>query len=174
MKTHKNLIWIILTILIVNSCAKNQLDEPIEKEQKKEEVIVDEGPLAELTVPVNFSYATSKDINVNLKVPSFLNGAAFSLYATQKDRDSLKIATASFDNNGTFNSSFTIAFGVDSIMVLSNYVGLTNKVMISINNDNAIFDYSSFYEREEVSKTSKSSYIPKKITMNTEKRLIPI
>lgn len=97
-------------------------------------------------IPESFDYSTTKDVQVSLTVPDNLTGAVFSLIAYRVNVDSLEMAKATFDDDGTFTSSYTVPSYSDSIMVRSEYLGLVDGITIAIENGKAQFDYRPLYE----------------------------
>lgn len=106
-----------------------------------------EGPLAELNVPTGFDYSTSKNIQLVLDVPDFLKGAVFSVFGKTGSLDSIPLGKASFDDNGHFEKNFRFETRTDSILLYSNYVGLTRDVRLAIESNLVQFDYRPLYER---------------------------
>lgn len=119
-----------------------------------------EGPLAELNVPAGFDYSTSKDIQLVLDVPDFLKGAVFSVFGKTGSLDSIPLGKATFDGNGHFEKQYKFENRTDSILLYSNYIGLTGDVRLAIESDLVQFDYRPLYERGNGS--NKSSDKPSK------------
>ncbi|WP_346859573.1 LruC domain-containing protein [uncultured Draconibacterium sp.] len=137
------LILATAVVLTAQSCLNDisNNDPAIESELNIEKAMV----------PDEFSYATSKDVEVSLTVPEYLNSAVFSLVAYTKDVDSLKIAKATFDANGNFQSTYTVPAYTDSLVVNSGYLGLIDRVAVAIIDGKAVFDYRTFYTESDKS-----------------------
>ena len=104
-------------------------------------------PLSALNVSASFDYATDQDVNVQLNVPSMLNKAVFSLYSKTGERDSLFFGKAIFDNTGAFQQKFQLSAQADSVILISNYLGLTNDIHLPIENGRVTFDYRPLFDR---------------------------
>lgn len=104
-------------------------------------------------IPNNFDYSTQNGVTVKLMVPDFLKNAVVSLYTHNPGSDSLRFARVSFDENGYFESEYSIPTYIDSIMVISDYLGLTKQVTIPILGNKAEYDYRPLYDdsNEEIS-----------------------
>ncbi|SNZ01276.1 LruC domain-containing protein [Flagellimonas pacifica] len=127
-----------------------------------------EGPLAELKVPAGFDFSTNKDIQLVLDVPVFLKGAVFSVFGKTGVLDSIPLGKATFDDNGHFEKTFRFESRTDSILLYSNYIGLTRDVRLAINSNTVQFDYRPLYERGNSS--NKGSDKPSKTSFQQESK----
>lgn len=150
----KKIIRIISLSALIVFIGCTKLDESAE-EPLTEENLVEEGSMAGMNVPDNFSFNTAKNTNISLVTPNFLKGAGFSLHLTSEENDSLPFASASFGQNGSFNEYFELPASQDSITIRSNYVGLTDLITVKLENGEAYFDYRPLYKRDDTA-TSKS------------------
>ncbi|MEM8998917.1 MAG: LruC domain-containing protein [Bacteroidota bacterium] len=156
---RKSNLFTIVTILLflVGCVSENDLDStPVDDGI----VVTDDDPLSGFNVSADFDYATSKQVDIILDVPDFLNGAVLGIYSKSGTLDSLAIGRASFDDNGHFEKSFTLTAQADSILLFSDYLGLTNEVRLPIIGQSATFDYRPLFERSET--TDKHKILPKK------------
>jgi LruC domain-containing protein len=119
------------------------------------EVDVDDMTIANAIIPSDFNYSTQKDITIKLTIPDFLKSAVVSICTYKTGTDSAQFARATFDDTGYLEAKYTISANIDSLVVVSEYLGLTKNVYIPITGSTAEFDYTSFYEDE----SSKSAYI---------------
>ncbi|GLB51324.1 hypothetical protein NBRC110019_03630 [Neptunitalea chrysea] len=131
-------VTILVVALAFAGCAEKELDTT-------DNNVVTDGPMEGLNVEDSFSYETTKQISVNLSVPDFLNNAVFSIYGKTGTRDSIYIGRASFENE-SFNRELTVSAATDSILIYSDYIGLTKDVRIGLTSDNITFDYANYYQ----------------------------
>ena len=110
-----------------------------------------EDPLSALNVSASFGYPTSKNVNLVLDAPDFLKGATFSIYGKIGEQDSLSIGKGTFDAAGHFEKQLTVAARLDSVLIYTNYIGLTDNVRLPVNGSEVEFDYNQFYERSGTS-----------------------
>ena len=104
-----------------------------------------------MNIPPDFDYSTSSEIEINLQVPKHLSNAVFSLVAYKHNTDSLPFAKATFNANGIFTSQYTVPAYIDTILVVSQYIGFIDKMFIPITNKKAAFDYRPLYLQKEIS-----------------------
>ncbi|MEP4947203.1 MAG: DUF4114 domain-containing protein, partial [Flavobacteriaceae bacterium] len=107
----------------------------------------DDNPLGDFSIASSFDYATSRTIDVTLDVPTFLKGAVFSLYSKVGSQDSISFGRATFDTNGHFEERFTLQAQVDSVLLISDYLGLTKDIRLAVENGTIAYDYRPLYER---------------------------
>lgn len=145
----KNLLTYLSTFavfMVLSACiGEDDLDQPVSVNEAPEEIL--EGPFSGLMVPNDFSYETTKDVTINLQAPSFLKGAVFTLYGLSRENDSVLIGKATFDDNGIFERRLTLDAKVDSLQIISNYLGLLDTVKIPVESETVSFDYRPFYDR---------------------------
>lgn len=157
MKVLKKIL-LLVCIFSFTACVKEaDLGDPTD-----DTVVIDddepvENPLGDFTIAASFDYATSKTINVTLDVPTFLSGAVFSMYSKTGTQDSISFGRATFDTNGHFEESFTVQVQVDSILLISDYIGLTKDIRLPIGNGSIVYDYRPLYERSTTSGKEKVS-----------------
>ncbi len=102
-------------------------------------------PLGMVIAPADFDYATVVKTNISLQAPAFLSNAVFSLFTYKTGVDSLQFARATFDEDGFFQASYAIPMYIDTILVVSEYLGLTDVVYMPVQNGQARFDYRGLY-----------------------------
>jgi LruC domain-containing protein len=113
---------------------------------------VSEMTIDNVVVPANFNYATSGEVEVTLTAPELFSGAVFQLFELNNGKSELLMANAAFETNGTFNGKYAINAGIDSIRVLSNYLGLINTVDLPITGKTVVFDYRPYYAEQKSGK----------------------
>jgi len=123
---------LLIAFACLQSCVSaDDLDAPIATDDAP---INSDDPLANLNIPASFDFKTSTSVT-------------FSLETVNVAGDTIPFAKATFDDNGNFNRNFTLLAGVDSVLVRSSYLGLTNKVMIPVQGNSATMDYRPLYDR---------------------------
>ncbi len=132
-------ILIILVAVLFSGC----LDYPDTKPKDDPNV-----PLGTVRAPADFDYATVVSTKVTLTAPAHLSKAVFTLHTYKHGMDSLQFARATFDENGFFQASYAIPAYIDTILVVSGYMGLTDAVFLPIQGNQATFDYRSLYAQE--------------------------
>nr|WP_299074139.1 LruC domain-containing protein [uncultured Allomuricauda sp.] len=147
-KALRIIVLLVLAVSLANCVSESDLSEPTD------DIIVadddndnEDNPLGDFTVSASFDYATSRTIDVTLDVPTFLNGAVFSLYTKVGTQDSISFGRATFDSNGHFEERFTVQSQVDSVLLISDYIGLTKDIRLSVENGSVSYDYRPLYER---------------------------
>ncbi|PRX57577.1 LruC domain-containing protein [Flagellimonas meridianipacifica] len=135
---------VFVLVLVFFSCvSENDLDPPVD-----DPVTVDpSGPLAGLNVSASFDYTTSDEVNVSLDVPTFLSKAVFTLYSKTGSQDSIPFGRATFDSEGHFEQDFVLTAQADSVILVSDYIGLTKDIHLAIQNNAVSFDYRPLYDR---------------------------
>ncbi|MCL6267162.1 LruC domain-containing protein [Flagellimonas myxillae] len=162
----RSIILLTAVFLTITGCvSEKDLDPPIDSP----DVDTDDGPLAALNVTATFDYATNQEVNVVLDVPSFLRGAVFSLYSKTGNQDSIPFGKAMFDSNGHFEQNFAIQAQADSVLLYSDYLGLTKDIRLAIGNGGVSFDYRPLYERSSSSKGKSGEIVQKGTTTTTSK-----
>tara|TARA_R110000744_G_scaffold116386_1_gene217670 strand:- start:14789 stop:16744 length:1956 start_codon:yes stop_codon:yes gene_type:complete len=146
MRKIKYYIILFLSVTIFGCSVKSDFEDPIIDPVPETEL--PDGPLSSLNVPDEFSYATTKNVEVNFDVPLFLKGAVFTLYGKIAEQDSIVIGKGTFNDSGSFSKSFTLSARADSLLVFSNYIGLIDNVRLPIENNQVDFDYRPFYTRD--------------------------
>lgn len=131
-------IALLISMIILTACVKNNLDGT-------DNNLVTDGPMEGMNVSDDFSYKTIKQVTVNLSVPDFLKKAVFHLYSKTGTSDSLSIGKAIFNNNGVFSREITVSAATDSILIYSQYIGLTKDIRLAITGDELSFDYNTLY-----------------------------
>ncbi|MEM9363040.1 MAG: LruC domain-containing protein [Bacteroidota bacterium] len=125
---------------------------------------IQDGPLAGLNVSASFDYTTSDAVNITLDVPQFLSSAVFTLYSKTGTLDSIPFGRATFDAEGHFEQDFVLTAQADSIILVSDYLGLTKDIHLPIQNNSVSFDYRPLYDRSGTA--TKAAYT----TFGTSKR----
>lgn len=133
-----------LIVIVLTGCVKNTIDNTTDNSN-----LVTDGPMLGMNVSDNFKYETTKQVSVNLSVPSFLNKAIFHIYSKTGSGDSLSIGKAIFNSNGIFSRNVTVSTATDSLLIYSEYIGLTKDVRLAISGDQVNFDYSSLYNTDD-------------------------
>ncbi|MEX0315065.1 MAG: hypothetical protein AB3N18_12885 [Allomuricauda sp.] len=148
-----SLLFVALSMYL-GCVSENDLDLPKDEPSTADDPPnIDEDPLAALNVAASFDYATSREIQVTLDVPEFLAKAVFSLYGKTGAQDSIILGRAIFDENGHFEKKFQMEAQTDSVLLYSDYIGLTKDIRLAVNGNNVSFDYRPLYERSSTSKT---------------------
>lgn len=142
-------LYILTTVLLCSlffySCL--EMEEP--------EVIVDAEnmTLENAIIPEDFQFSTQSLVVVKLTVPEFLKSAVVTLCAYQHGVDSMQFARVAFNDNGYFESEYSIQSRIDSIMLVSSYLGLVKEIIVPIENNIAEFDYRPLYQSEKSAST---------------------
>ncbi len=150
MKTFQTLLVLFLMVQLVSCVSENDLNDiPVDDGTA---VIDDDnndsdGALANMNVPNDFSYETTKVVQLSLEAPDFLKGAVFSLYSKVAEEDSISIGRGTFDANGRFGQQFTLSARVDSLLIFSDYIGLVDNIRLAVDSETLSFDYGPLYER---------------------------
>lgn len=132
-----------------------------------EELAVPEtNSLENLIVPNDFDFSTVAQVEVELRVPEFLSNAVFELYTEKAGTDSINFAKATFNKNGLFQSVYTLPTYIDSILVVSKYLGLVSEVAIPIIDNKAVFDYSIYYNGDNSKMAIASESFTKSVTIS--------
>ncbi|PWL39427.1 hypothetical protein DKG77_00900 [Flagellimonas aquimarina] len=149
-KVLKIAILLIVICIYVGCVSESDLGPP-----KEDPVVIDEdddNPLGDFNVSANFNYATNKEVRITLDVPDFLSKAVFSLYSKTGTQDSVSFGRATFDPNGHFEEKFLLQVQVDSVLLISNYLGLTKDIRLAVQNGAVSYDYRPLYVRSASSK----------------------
>nr|WP_299383041.1 LruC domain-containing protein [Allomuricauda sp.] len=142
-------LLLLLSMVMVTGCvSEKDLDPPQDDPIGTD----DDGPLSALNVSANFDYSTSREVSISLDVPGFLSKAIFSLYSKSGNQDSIPFGRATFDANGHFEQHFAIQAQADSILLYSDYIGLTKDIRLAIENNQVSYDYRPLYDRSVSSK----------------------
>ncbi len=156
MKTFKLMYVVFLAFAIIGCVNENDLDQNLTDDSMGGTDDVDSSdPLNALNVSAEFDYATSKDVTLELDVPSNLKGAVFTLYSKIGAQDSTLIGKGTFDDGGHYKKAFTLSSRTDSLLLFSNYIGLIDNVRLPVETNTIAFDYRPFYERQGSSGKSK-------------------
>ena len=162
--TSKSFTYMLLIGILLSACvSKNDLDfVPIPEEETEgiDSTAVNE-VMADLNVPDNFSYETTKNIKVTLDVPNFLKGAVFNLYSKIGQNDSIPLGRGTFDEAGHFEQEYVGSMRTDSVLVYSDYVGLVDNIRLAVQQNQAEFDYRTLYTRTNTGK--KYQEMPKRL-----------
>lgn len=133
----KYMLLIFLGFSLTN-CLKSDLeDTAIENENNAFETII---------IPDNFDFSTTKDVNIELKAPAIFTGAVFDIFTVHNEAQISKLATGTFDKNQMYSSLFSIPAYIDSIVIISRYIGLDERVFVPIEGELAVFDYNILYQ----------------------------
>ena len=167
MKTLKSFLFFVFSLLMVACVNESDLESIATDDEIGVEDNVEgndsDGPLADLSVPDEFSYETTRVVELTLDAPSFLNGAVFSLYTKVAEEDSISIGKGTFNQSSRFKEQFTISSRVDSLLIFSEYIGLVDNVRIPVNSSIISFDYRPLYERNNTGGKS-TSHKPKRVS----------
>ena len=166
-KIRTSILFSAILLGFLGCVSEKDLDPPIDSTD--DDINVDDGPLAALNVAASFNYTTKQDVDVTLDVPNFLSKAVFQLYSKTGNQDSIPFGRATFDSNGHFEQSFAIQAQADSVLLYSDYIGLTRDVRLSIANGSVSFDYRPLYERASSSKSTGTVMAGKGVTNRTAK-----
>jgi len=145
MKNIKPIILILSMLYALQSCVGvDDLDAPTGDDNPPTSGT---DPLADLNVPASFDFRTSKEVTVRLDAPDFLRNAVFTLSTVNTAQDTIPFAKATFNDDGAFEKTFTLPAMVDSVLATSNYLGLTDALMLPVSDNIAAFDYKTLYDR---------------------------
>ena len=136
MKTSNIFTWLLLVGMIINGCAAPP-EEPVTDVNKM--------TINNVIVPENFNYATSKNVEILLNAPEMFQGAVFQVQSLYMGKEELTFGKGTFDETGKYTGLFVVNSYVDTIRILSNYIGLVNIVDIPILVGKAGFDYRPLY-----------------------------
>ncbi|MFI2743099.1 LruC domain-containing protein [Zhouia sp. PK063] len=145
MKTVMKIQYFALAAMFVGCVSQSDLD-PVVDPTEESGNLVEDGPMQGMNVSDAFSYATTKQVKVNLTVPTFLSNAVVHLYSKTGTQDSLALGKATFNSSGKYNGEITLSTATDSLLIFSEYLGLTKEVRLGINGTTVSFDYSNLYE----------------------------
>ncbi|SFU46655.1 LruC domain-containing protein [Pustulibacterium marinum] len=133
-----------LLAITAMSCVNEKDLDPVDEATKN---LVQDGPMQGMNVADDFNYETSKQIQLDLSVPDFLENATFKLYSKIENRDSVYLGKATF-NNGNFTKNLMVSSAIDSVLIYSDYVGLTQDIRLGVNSDVLSFDYNDLYQEQ--------------------------
>lgn len=162
--TPKSFTYMLLIGLLLSACfTKNDLDfVPIPEEETEDIDSTSANEfMADLNVPDDFSYETTKNIKVILDVPDFLKGAVFNLYSKIGQNDSTLLGRGTFDEAGHFEQEYVGSIRTDSVLVYSDYVGLVDNIRLAVQQNQAVFDYRGLYTRTNTGKQYQE--LPKRL-----------
>ena len=151
-RSFKTALILVLGITLAGCVSENDLDPVTDNPDD----VDPSGPLAGLNVSANFDYTTSDVVNVTLDVPQFLSKAVFTLYSKTGTQDSIPFGRATFDSEGHYEQEFMLSAQADSIILVSDYIGLTKDIHLGIQNNSVAFDYRPLYDRS--GSTNKVAY----------------
>jgi len=150
MKTTDLVGRLLLIVTLMTGClAKN--DEPA--------IDVSKMTIDNVVVPESFDYSTSKNVEITLTAPENLRGAVFQLQTVKKGQAELTFGKGAFGNTGSFKGLYVINSYIDTIRVLSNYLGLINQIDIPLVAKKAIFDYRPLYEDTKSAQITDQHYL---------------
>ncbi|WP_431126005.1 LruC domain-containing protein [Flagellimonas flava] len=159
---------LFIFVLNLGCVSEKDLDPPVDNPTTGEGPD-EEDPLAVFQVSADFDYSTNQEVRITLDVPSFLGKAVFSLYSKIGSQDSIPFGRAIFDTNGHYEQDFVVQAQADSILLYSDYIGLTKDVRLKIQNGAVAFDYRTLYERSTSNKSTPSILNSKGISNLTGK-----
>jgi LruC domain-containing protein len=139
-------VGVLLLILIIANGCSSPSEEPVTDVSKM--------TIDNVVVPNSFDFATSKNVEITLNAPEMLQGAVFQLQTILNGKQELTFGKGAFDETGTFTAVYAINSYIDTIRVVSNYLGLTDQVDVAITSNKATFDYRPLYV------ATKSAIIP--------------
>jgi LruC domain-containing protein len=140
----------VLLALLISGCTP-KVDEPTTDVSKM--------TLSNIVVPDNFDYATSRNVEITLNVPEVLNGAVFQLHTLKNGNADQNFGKGTFDASGYYTGLYPINTNIDSIKILSNYLGLTDQVNVPIVGNKAIFDYRPLYDTTKIANWSAQNML---------------
>lgn len=145
-KVLKTTVLLLILFVYAGCVSESDLGPPTE-----DPVVIDDdnddNPLGDFSVSANFNYATNKEVSIVLDVPVFLNKAVFSLYSKTGTQDSISFGRATFDANGHFEEKFLLQAQADSVLLISDYLGLTKDIRLAVQNGAVSYDYRPLYVR---------------------------
>lgn len=141
MKTLFKITFLISLFSLVSCINEKDLNDV----SGDDENLVTSGPMQGMNVSDDFDYSTSMDVQLNLTVPDFLKNAVFSIYSKSGSGDSLNLGKATFNDNGVYSRTLTLSTTTDSLLIYSNYIGMTKDVRLAVTGNSVNFDYNSYY-----------------------------
>jgi LruC domain-containing protein len=111
----KSTIFIAILAIITTSCKINEQPAPIET-----------GGLNNISVPDGFTFETTEDIDITLKVTGDYSGKniKFFIFNGNPDNGGSEVASGSVDGNGVYKTIISRSLMVDSVFISSNITGL--------------------------------------------------
>ncbi len=102
---------------------------------------VSEKTMEQLTIPSDFTFKTSQDIDVDITASDNagkrLINVPFKLYAIEKDgQDSIFLMSAQTNTEGVFQTKLNVTANIDRLIVLTDYIGLPQYQTVSVQSDN--------------------------------------
>ncbi len=102
--------------------------------------------LTNVSIPGYFNYQTTKEVQVSITAPEFLQNAVFSLASFKTGSDSTIFAKGGFDENNKYEAIHSIGSYIDTIKLVSQYAGLITDLSIPIIGNEAIIDLNQYYD----------------------------
>ncbi len=129
-------LFFFISLAVFGAC------KPFDAPENNASVIdVSEKSMDQLTIPSNFTFKTSQDINVDITASDNsgkrLNNVPFKLYAIEKDgQDSVLLMTAQTNTEGVFQTKLDVTANIDRLIVMTDYIGLPQYQTVSVKTDN--------------------------------------
>ncbi|MFA9392614.1 MAG: LruC domain-containing protein [Prolixibacteraceae bacterium] len=126
----------ILVGLLFNFTSCLKVDDPYSDQEMTLENIV---------IPEGFNFETTRNVEIHIDAPLELEGVVFSLVNYRQGIDSLTLVKGTFDENGVYESVFSVPSFIDTLLLVSHYVGLITNIAIPITGNVADLDLSAYY-----------------------------
>ncbi len=129
------LVVIILVLVIFTTCTKKIPVAPESTEEGMEQLIVDP----------SFNWSTTKDIDIQIYAKDNsgdpLPNVRFDVWDGNPENGGIKIISGSSNDQGVLSISATVPTLLDSVWLISNYIGLVDKLLLPIVGGYVSFDY---------------------------------
>ncbi len=156
----KNRIAIFVSMLIiVSSCSKLEVNNNVNN---------NDSAMESLNVLDNFSWETSKSVNVNLSVldnnNAPISNVRLSLYTDDPESGGKLIFSGVTDNYGSFSRAYEFPSYFDSVSIVNNYIGINNMIRVAITGESVNYTFGG--EQATSQQKSAVSSVPKNATFN--------
>ena len=128
-------LLVIFVSLFLNGCLRDNTDTEINQNEGIESLVI----------PEDFNFTTVKNVEVELTAPLHLAGSIFEIYRKHSAEDTIGVCRGVFDRNAHYSMIVNLPTYVDTIQVISKYIGLEERVVIPIVGEKAVYDYN--YQR---------------------------
>lgn len=135
MKKHCSLIAIFTTLLFFGqSC--NLKDQNLENLSPEER----------MAAIGNFSFTTTQDVEVNISAKDGkgkrLDIRNMKMYVGDPDQGGIEILNGSIDQNGFYEAIRTLPTFINEVVIVPNYIGVTEKITVPIVNNQITYDFT--------------------------------
>lgn len=152
MKNYLSIILFLSLTIAFSSCTKKLT---LEENPAPTYQDVD---MSNLKASENFNWETSSKVDFTIKTIDNQGKAIphikISVFTDYKANGGKEIFNGFTNANGTFQSSYTIANAVDSLVVSTNYIGFANEVKVAIVYNQFNYTFGAIPEAENETKSS--------------------